>query len=243
MGDSLSVVTSTEGMQKTDHLALGHLVALGIPFSYPEARGYLGGSGGVITTAEDMAHYLICQNNDGRFQNEQLVTPESMTLMHTPPAEIKSDYTMGWMKTTVAGQSILEHNGIISTYSADAVLIPEEKIGIAVLYNVSSFATNTFGTPQIRSGLISLVTGKQPQSSWMSVRLWGWMTGLLTLIGGYLVIRSLLLLPCWTQMSETMPLWRSAWNCLDVRSNPGAVGHSLADCQVCRPGLWICELI
>jgi CubicO group peptidase (beta-lactamase class C family) len=81
LSDSLSVVTSSEGMQKADHLAQGHLVAFGIPFSYPEARGYLGGSGGVITTAKDMAHYMICQNNDGRYHDKQLVTPDSTCLV------------------------------------------------------------------------------------------------------------------------------------------------------------------
>ncbi len=83
MSHSISVVTSTEGLPKADYLAQGRLIAFGYPFSYPEANGYLGGSGGVITTAEDMAHYLICQNNNGRYQNEQLVVPDSMALMHT----------------------------------------------------------------------------------------------------------------------------------------------------------------
>ncbi len=85
---------------------------------------------------------------------------------------------MGWLENTVHGRRILEHNGIISTYSADTVLLPDEEIGIAILYNISSFPTNTFGSPQIRNGLISLLTGKQPESSWMNVRLWGWITGL-----------------------------------------------------------------
>ena len=208
MDDSLSVVTSTEGIQKAGHLAKGHLVVFGNPFAYPEARGYLGGSGGVITTAEDLANYLILQNNGGRYQNEQLVTPQSMSLMHTPPVEIRGGYAMGWMENTVNGHRILEHAGIISTYSADAVLIPEEKIGIAILYNVSSTATNAIASPQIKSGLISLLTGPQPMPNWMNVRMWGWFIGFLTLLGGVLAIRSLLFLPRWTQMSEATPWWR-----------------------------------
>jgi hypothetical protein len=42
----------------------------------------------------------------------------------------------------------------------------------------------------------------------MNVQRWGWIMGVLTLIGGLLAIRSLLLLPRWAQMSETMPLWQ-----------------------------------
>jgi CubicO group peptidase (beta-lactamase class C family) len=208
MSDSLSVVTSTEGILKADHLAKGHLVAFGIPFSYPETHGYLGGSGGVITTAEDIARYLILQNNAGRYLEQKLVTPDSMSLMHTPPKRNNSTYAMGWTENTFGDRRVLEHTGIISTYSAEAILIPEDGIGISFLYNVSSFATTTFGAPQIRSGLISLLTGQQTESSWMTVRLWGWMVGILTLIGGFLAIRSLLLLPRWIQMSEVMPWWQ-----------------------------------
>ena len=102
MSDSLSVVTSTEGMQEADHLAQGHLVAFGMSFSYPDARDYLGGRGGVITTAEDMAHYLICQNNAGRYQNKQLVMPDSIALMHTPPTNSMSNYAMGWLENLVS---------------------------------------------------------------------------------------------------------------------------------------------
>jgi CubicO group peptidase (beta-lactamase class C family) len=208
MRHSLNVVTTSEGLQRADNLAQGHLVVFGIPFRYPEVNGYMGGSGGVITTAEDIAHYLIAQNNAGRYLNQQLVSPESMILMHTPPAGVISTYDMGWTEGTVGDQQMLEHNGIFSTYSAEAVLLPEDKIGIALLYNVSSFPTNTFGSPQIRNGLISLLTGKQPETSWMSVGLWGWITGLLILLGSFLAIRSLLWLPQWAQKSSTSPLWQ-----------------------------------
>ncbi len=208
MRGSLSVVTSTEGKERADHLAKGHLAAFGTTFSYPEAHGYLGGSGGVITTAEDMGKYLILHNNAGRYLEQKLVSLDSMSLMHTPPKQINSTYAMGWMENTVGDRRVLEHTGIISTYSAEAILIPEDAIGIAVLYNVSSFSTNTFGAPQIRNGLISLLTGQEPESSWINVRLWGWMTGFLTLIGGFLALRSLWLLPRWARMSETMPWWQ-----------------------------------
>ena len=78
---------------------------------------------------------------------------------------------------TIGGQRILEHTGILSTYSAHAVLIQDDKIGIAILYNVNSFPTNAFASPQIRDGLISLLTGKQPVSGWMNVQLWGGLLG------------------------------------------------------------------
>jgi CubicO group peptidase (beta-lactamase class C family) len=215
MPNTLSVVTSAEGKQAAGHLAKGHLEIFGVPVAYPEADGYLGGSGGVISTAEDMAHYLIAQTNGGQYQDQALVSPASLDLMHTPPVGINSTYAMGWTESTLDGQRILEHNGILSTFSADAVLLPEEDIAIALLYNISSLPTNTFAAPEIRNGLVALLTGKPPETGWMNVHLWGWITALLTLSGGVLAIRGLLRLPHWAEKARAAPLWRllpgTAW--------------------------------
>jgi hypothetical protein len=170
--------------------------------------GYLGGSGGVITTAEDMAHYLIAMNNDGKYAAQQLVRPESIALMQTPPGGIQTNYAMGWIASTANGRRIIEHNGVLSVYSADAVLLPEEEIGIALLYNVSSLPTNAIGQPQIRAGLIDLLSGAEPKTGWMNVGLWGAFTALLTLAGGFLAARSLLALPRWSQKARGKPAWQ-----------------------------------
>lgn len=208
MRNTLSAVTSTEGKQRASRLAQGHLLAFGIPFAYPEADGYLGGSGGVISTSEDMAHYLIAQLNGGRYQGQALVSPESLALMHTPPAGIDSPYTMGWTEARANGVRVLEHNGILSVFSADAVLLPEENIGIALLYNVSSLPTNAIGSPAIKNGLIALLTGRPVQTSPMTVAAWGRLTAGLTLIGGLLAVRSLLQLPAWAQKARATSVWR-----------------------------------
>lgn len=202
------VANSAEGKQAARHLAKGHLVIFGIPTIYPEVDGYLGGSGGVISTAEDLAHYLILQANGGRYNHQVLVSPVSIDLMHTPPKDIQTTYAMGWTASIQNGRRVLEHNGILSTYSADMVLLPEEGVGIALLYNVNSLPTNAFAQPEIRNGLIALLTGQQPETSWMNVRLWGFFTALLTLVGGGQAVRSLRHLPNWSRKARTQPVWR-----------------------------------
>lgn len=94
-----------------------------------------------------MAHYLILQNNAGRYMDQQVVAPESIALMHTPPAGINSAYAMGWTESALHDRRMLEHNGVLSTFLSDAVLLPDDGLGIAVLYDVSSFPTNTFAEP------------------------------------------------------------------------------------------------
>lgn len=208
MEHTISAVTFQEGQEKADHLAAGHLLMFGMAIPFSEGNGYVGGSGGVITTAEDLAPFLIAQINGGSYHGQRLVQPESIRQMQTPPEGIQTNYAMGWTASTANGRRIIEHAGVFSIYSADVVLVPQEGIGVALLYNVSSLPTNAFGQPQIRDGLIALLSGEAPKTGWMTVRLWSIITALLTLVGGVLAVRSLLRLPEWRQKARTSPVWK-----------------------------------
>jgi len=96
--------------------------------------GYLGGSSGVVSTAGDMVHYLLMQNSGGRFARAQLLSPEGVALLHTLPPTIGSTYAMGWIATAENGTCIIEHNGILSTFYADIVLLLETGYGVVLLY-------------------------------------------------------------------------------------------------------------
>lgn len=208
MAQTTSVITSDEAHQKAGSLAQGHLVAFGLPFAYPEMSGVLGGSGGVISTAADMAHYLILQNNGGRYQGEQLLSPEGMTFMQTPPAHPDSSYAMGWSVKTENGRRVIEHNGIISTFYSEAVLLPEAGYGLVLLYNVHSLALDVVGFPEIKNGLMDLLLGQQPTPGRLSAGLLEMIIGGLTLLGAAWGIRNLLHLPRWREKARVTPLWR-----------------------------------
>lgn len=208
MRHTVSAVTFQEGKQQADNLSAGHLFAFGITLPFSEGNGYIGGSGGVITTAEDIAPYLIAQLNGGRYRDQQLAQPESIRLMQTPPDGIQTNYAMGWVASTMDGKPLVEHTGVFSIYTADVALLPEEQIGIALLYNISPLPTNAIGLPQIRKGLIALLKGEEPQPSWMSAGLWGIFMALLTLAGVFLAVRSLLRLPDWAKQARTKPAWK-----------------------------------
>ncbi|MCC6456702.1 MAG: beta-lactamase family protein [Caldilineaceae bacterium] len=216
MTHTFNVITSDEVMQRAENLAQGHVMAFGIPIATQEMSGFLGGSGGVISTAEDMANYLIMQNNGGRFAGESIVAPSSIALMHTAPQSLDSTYAMGWFapppettaESTTGSTRILEHNGVLSVFYADMALLPETGDGLLLLYNTSSLASNSLAAPQIKSGLVALLTGTQPTTGGMSLRIVGALVGLATLIGAALAIRSLLRLPRWRQKAQALPAWR-----------------------------------
>ncbi len=209
MTHTVNVITSTEALQTATHLAQGHLMAFGIPFTAPEMMGFLGGSGGVISTAQDMAHFLIMETNGGRFKDTQLLSPQSVALMHTPPQNIHSSYGMGWFAMKENGQPVLEHNGILSTFYTDVVLLPQDKYGIVLLYNISSMPLIAIALPPIKTGVIQLLTTGKSISGGIGMNWWGISIGILTLIGVGLAIRSLLHLRYWRQARHGIPLWRS----------------------------------
>lgn len=209
MTHTVNVITSAEALQIATNLAQGHLMAFGIPFTAPEMMGFLGGSGGMISTAQDLAHFLIMQTNEGRFKDTQLLSPQSMTLMHTPPQNLHSSYGMGWFAMKEKGQPVLEHNGILSTFYTDVVLLPKNKYGIVLLYNISSTPLIATALPQIKTGLIQLLTTGKSISGGIGMNGWGISIGILTLIGVGLAIRSLLRLRHWKQARHGIPLWRS----------------------------------
>jgi CubicO group peptidase (beta-lactamase class C family) len=208
MTHTFNAITSQDTLQRAEGLAQGHVMAFGIPIAVQEMSGFLGGSGGVISTAEDMAKYLIMQNNGGRFDGTSLLSPASVELMHTAPQTVDSNYAMGWIEATQNETPILEHNGILSAFYADIVLLPQTGDGIVLLYNASSLASNSLAAPRIKSGLVALLTGGQPQTGGINLRVVGALVTLATLIGVALAVRSLLRLPQWRQKARGLPLWR-----------------------------------
>jgi CubicO group peptidase (beta-lactamase class C family) len=205
---TINVITSDEVLPRAERLAQGHLLAFGIPIASAEEHGILGGSGGVISTAADLANYLIMQTKDGRFQGVQLLKPDSMRLLHTPPPNIDSDYAMGWVVTMENGRRILEHNGILSTFYAEAVLVPDTRQGLVLLYNTHSLAQDVLGFPQFKKGLLALLTGRQPPTGSLSVGTLGLIFATMTLLSVVIGVRSLLRLPHWRQQARARPLWR-----------------------------------
>jgi CubicO group peptidase (beta-lactamase class C family) len=208
MSRTLNATTSAEAFQGTTNMAQGHLMGFGLPFTYPEMSGYLSGSSGIISTAEDMANYLIFQTNSGQFKETKLLSQDSVALMHTPPKPIGSSYGMGWFNRSENGELAIEHNGILSTFYTDVVLLPKEKYGIVLLYNISASPLIAMAFPQIKTGLIQLLKDRQPAAGGFSITLWGIAIALLMFIGVILAIRSLLYLPQWRQAIRRIPLWR-----------------------------------
>ncbi|WP_220139854.1 serine hydrolase domain-containing protein [Nocardia huaxiensis] len=156
MNDSTTVDTA----QDAKELPRGHIRAYGTAFAVGEPEWFVGGSHGVLSTAGDLARWLIAQNNDGTAPDgRRVVSTAAMTAMHTPSSV--SDYGMGWwQQRSDEGSMRLEHNGDWFTYTAEQLLLPESGYGIAVLANTGMAIEDDPGI--IADGLAELVAGRSP---------------------------------------------------------------------------------
>ncbi|RQX13486.1 hypothetical protein DDE19_25735 [Micromonospora ureilytica] len=188
-----------------DNVRAGHVYAYGAAISVSESERFVNGSDGIITTAQDMAQWLIVQNNEGRAANgTRLVSAASIEAMHTS-SDPRWTYGMGW-NTDQKGR--VRHNGVWFTYTASQLLLPSG-YGIAVIGN-SGIGLGNEGTDQLADGLASLVEGAKP-SAGAPIRLVIDLTlAGLTLLSLFLGIRNLRRSQSWAKRLATRPAWRPA---------------------------------
>jgi CubicO group peptidase (beta-lactamase class C family) len=101
-------------------------------------------SGFLISSAEDMTHYLVAQLNGGRYGNRQLLSSQGIAALHTPGVQMSplSSYGMGWVIQGQPGLRKIWHNGDVSNFHANLLLLPDQRIGIVILINVGKAYNN-----------------------------------------------------------------------------------------------------
>lgn len=120
-------------------LAAGYRLWFGIPVAtdLTYSRAFRS-TGGLISTSEDLAHYLVAQLNGGRYAGASVLSPAGIAEQHRPAARIGETgdyYGMGWQTGAVGDIPIVQHDGMLPTGYANLVLLPDHDWGIVVLAN------------------------------------------------------------------------------------------------------------
>ena len=211
MRDSVSASTSMLPPQ-SNQLAQGHVIGYAVPVALPELVGFLGGSGGVISTASDMAHYLVALRNQRRYLGGSVLSANGVSQMQTPPAGVASNYAMGWTVSNANGIQTIEHNGVLSTFYADAVLLPQSGYGFVLLYNEYSLAASTLAFPEVKNGMVALLMGRTPVNGKVTLP---WLGRSLAAVSAAIVglaIWNLLRLPRWRAWAVNASRWKLGWS-------------------------------
>jgi len=110
----------------------------------------IGPAGSINSSISDMSRYLILQLGDGTYNRKRIVSQNNLKLVHTGQTAITSlpefftqnglgpmTYAMGWVDTTFRGHHMVWHNGGIDGFHSLLSMLPEDKIGVVILSNLS----------------------------------------------------------------------------------------------------------
>ncbi|MED3540096.1 serine hydrolase domain-containing protein [Bacillus toyonensis] len=117
-------------------------------------------SGYLISSAEDMANYMIVQLNQGEFKGKSILSANAMTTMHHPSALMGNDtyYAMGW---EVNNEGISHNGWTENTYSK---VVLDGEYGISLQINSMDYL-NLNEYDAIISGIKKLVHNDEPSIS------------------------------------------------------------------------------
>ncbi len=121
-------------------------------------------AGGVWSSADDMARYLITQLHGGvPPDGTRIVSAENLGVTWTPQVAIDSinSYGLGWIVSRYKSLQVLQHGGNTLGFTSDFAMVPEADLGVVVLSNAR--ASNTFNQA-VRQRVLELVYG-QPAGS------------------------------------------------------------------------------
>jgi CubicO group peptidase (beta-lactamase class C family) len=161
---------TSEAAAQPQGLATGHNYWFGRPRAadLPYNRGLVP-AGYLISSAEDMTHYLIAQLNGGRFDGTSVLWPDGIGRLHRPAVETPeadTSYGMGWFVGPRNNIPAIHHQGETFNFHANVVLIPQSRKGVVVLINAENsldlFTNGRMGT--IADGVTSLLEGREPPS-------------------------------------------------------------------------------
>lgn len=206
MTHTASVDTTTEMPDR----ARGYVRAYGTTFSRAHPRWFTAGSHGVVTNADDLSQWLIAQNNQGvSADGRRIATARTIELTHTPPKAPKdTDYAMGWMRNQHSdGPGEIQHTGQLLTHNSMATLLPDSRVGIAVVTNTGLISGDD--AAQLSQGLVDLARGKSPEVAKPFSMTADWVLAALTLLATGLGIRGVLRARRWARHTARRPWWRT----------------------------------
>jgi CubicO group peptidase (beta-lactamase class C family) len=210
---------TAQGEARPNGLAVGYQYWFAFPFAAPNLpmpRGSLP-SGQLISSSEDMAHYLIAQLNEGRYGDVQILSGAGIQELHRGVAEQTTmgisagKYGMGWYSTDIGQIKTIWHTGTLPDFTTYMAIVPDQKKGVVLLVNSGHFMMEPVMS-ELGSGLVPLLAGQQPAPNPYGFMLWGMrallLIPLLQIVGVALTLRAL---RRWNRYPDRRPSQGRIW--------------------------------
>ncbi|MGC5776407.1 serine hydrolase [Paenibacillus pabuli] len=107
------------------------------------------GSGSV--SANDMAHFMIAHLQNGRYEDKQMLKPETARLMHSPAFQFDERLPamdLGFYELNMNGLRVISHGGADELFNTALYLVPDQQVGIFVSYSGGDGGTAAGGLAQ-----------------------------------------------------------------------------------------------
>jgi CubicO group peptidase (beta-lactamase class C family) len=171
MSHSYTRLRDAEGITEGYLDYFRNITPVAIPFSRATTP-----SAGLISSAEDLAHYVIAHLNDGVYKDTVLVSPEGIQNLHTPGIQLSpyDHYGMGWflspfwnaIERSADGENytlpaIIQHDGLWANFRNFITLVPRESLGVITLMNTNvTEHESAFGG--VANNIVLLALGYEP---------------------------------------------------------------------------------
>lgn len=149
-----SFTSQKEALQ--NGMATGHRWWFGfpIPVTLPYNRTELPG-GYLISSAEDMGHFLIAQLSGGRYGNGSVLSPDRIAWIHKEALD--NPYGLGWESEQFNGHSLIYHIGGVPNFQSSLFFDPEARVGVFIAANACN-ALDAFSSPSGVTGMDGVTT-------------------------------------------------------------------------------------
>lgn len=160
-------------------------------FQYDLPAGY------IISTANDLARFLMALGNGGELDGVRILKPEYVQLIFTPNTAIKSTYGFGWYIGQYYGETQITHGGDTERFHTSVLLLPERDLSLVILINENHLIKDFNEYNTLFWGVASILTNNPMPKEGLSSILFGWGFFALWLIILVSAVRKVIKLPKW----------------------------------------------
>jgi CubicO group peptidase (beta-lactamase class C family) len=161
---------TSEAPAQSDGLAQGHRWIFGevTPMHHYNASGVP--SGYLISSAEDMSHFLSASLNHGRYGRMQVLPSAAVIAMQHRQVDAGdgTTYGLGWRQGSLGGVPAVYHFGENYDSETLAFMEPQNRRGAVILSNAQGILA-TVAYRSIENGVARLLDGQDPSAALLSV--------------------------------------------------------------------------
>jgi CubicO group peptidase (beta-lactamase class C family) len=134
---------------RIDNIAMPHIASPDGPKPIPwRTVDDIGPAGSINSSVLDFARFVQLHLNQGEINGRRVVSESQVAEMHSPQMIVRSPpyaavsgfsehwaYGLGWFLTEYRGRKLVMHTGGITGWRSGMVMLPEERLGVAMVSN------------------------------------------------------------------------------------------------------------